>query len=149
MSFSLGEKVQWTSQGGGSVRVKTGVIVEVVAPFDLPSSDSYPSLHKRSGIGKPRDQRSYVVQVDGGKCYWPRPCLLRRHMCREAEARGRSAWVSLCREMGWEAETRAILLEQFIHGQQLMPQLVAYAKGRAKFALHLPHEPAGEWPEAA
>jgi hypothetical protein len=140
VSFSLGDRVEWTSQGSGSARMKSGVIVQVVAPLALPSRENFPSLYQGSGVGSARRHRSYVVQVQDLKYYWPRVSMLRPHVCQEAETRGRLAWVNLCREMGWEAETRAILLEQFIHAKQLMPELASYARQRAKFALRLPHD---------
>lgn len=78
-----GQKVEWTSQSRGFTSTKTGVIVDVVGPNELPSEMKWPSLHKR-GIGSARKKISYVVQVSAPagsaaqpKFYWPLTLTLR------------------------------------------------------------------------
>lgn len=69
-----GSVVRWKSQAKGVWKTKTGEVVEVVPPGSSPGRE-FTSLHRGSGIGFPRDHRSYVVKV-GRKYYWPRTAAL-------------------------------------------------------------------------
>jgi hypothetical protein len=60
--FLIGDQVTWKSQAGGFWKEKTGTIVEIVPPKQIP---------KLKGVGlMGRGLESYVVQV-GNKKYWP------------------------------------------------------------------------------
>ena len=71
--FKLGDRVVWTSQAGGYIREKSGEIIEVVPPKEMPKTKV-----KDPGIW--RSHESYVVRASyqnrhGRKRttnYWPR-----------------------------------------------------------------------------
>lgn len=71
MKFHINQRVRWTSQAGGSTKTKSGIVVHVVNAGCVPPRENFPSLHRSSGVGLPRDHESYVVRV-GTKVYWPR-----------------------------------------------------------------------------
>lgn len=84
MDFEQESKVTWTSQAQGYSATKTGVVVEVVAPGNLPDRDRFASLYKGAGVGMPRSHKSYVVSVQVGvkqgssvRYYWPRVSALK------------------------------------------------------------------------
>lgn len=68
--FQLGDEVTWTSQAAGTLRTKTGKIVEVVRTGDRPT--------RMRNTGIDRRHESYVIEVPGKtprqktKLYWPR-----------------------------------------------------------------------------
>lgn len=82
MSYTVGDRVQWTSQSGGHTATKTGEVLAVVpAGMDLPTWEfvegySFTTL----GYYTTRDHESYLVAVPGKaqpgtpkpKLYWPR-----------------------------------------------------------------------------
>lgn len=70
--FKIGDKVQWTSQSGGSSKTKIGMVVKIIKNGSRPSPDEirYP--------GRARYHDSYLVSVKTGKTekakeklYWP------------------------------------------------------------------------------
>ena len=66
MKFHVGDKVVWTSQGGGFFKTKSGAVAGVIPSGAIPMNLGYL-------IGEPESRRyheSYVVSV-GGKHYWP------------------------------------------------------------------------------
>lgn len=76
--FKVGDKVKWSSQAQGSWRTKTGTVVEVVSPGNLPTRERFVSLYTGAGCGSPRKHESYVVEVyanpekkTGRSFYWP------------------------------------------------------------------------------
>jgi hypothetical protein len=71
MTFSVGDKVRWSSQAQGSVKKKVGVVAQVVPIKQMPDRSRFPHLYKNAGVGGYRDHESYVVVV-GTRPYWPR-----------------------------------------------------------------------------
>ncbi|BDU72928.1 hypothetical protein METEAL_21020 [Mesoterricola silvestris] len=69
--FKEGQKVAWTSQSGGYVKDKVGVVAQVVPAKGYPDRDRFLHLYKSAGVGLCRDHESYVVLV-GKRPYWPR-----------------------------------------------------------------------------
>jgi len=75
--FGVGDKVTWSSQAGGSVKVKVGVVEVILQPGRMPTSLQI------SGCGNPRNHESYLVLVPNksgrgvGKKYWPLVSKLR------------------------------------------------------------------------
>ena len=77
--FKLGDKVEWASQSGGSLKVKRGEVVKVVAPKTRPNFMALDALHNSRNVyggGSPRNHESYIVKVQEGNrkpvLYWPR-----------------------------------------------------------------------------
>lgn len=75
-TFKRGDEVTWTSQAGGYVKKKRGVIVEVVKPERRPTNVDGDYLRFRGGFGHElvasvRNHRSYIVKTADGKLYWP------------------------------------------------------------------------------
>lgn len=72
--MKLGDKVKWSSQSGGYVAVKTGEIIAIVPPDEIPTC---------ADTTLPRGHESYVVMVRPikGKAkpkkYWPRVSALK------------------------------------------------------------------------
>lgn len=62
----------WHSGASGSTLKKTGKIVRVLPPGEVPESAA---IRKP---GAPRDHVSYVVRADNGRLYWPRAAALQR-----------------------------------------------------------------------
>jgi len=75
MQFKECDSVTWTSQAGGSRKVKIGVVVQIVRAGERPDRVRFPSLYSSSGVGHGRKAVSYVVLV-GKTAYWPRESLL-------------------------------------------------------------------------
>lgn len=73
MGFRIGSKVEWTSQGGGYVKNKTGTIMRV-----LPVNEYLPRIYQSRlhFVGR-RDHESYLVVTRKNKIYWPRVKHLR------------------------------------------------------------------------
>ena len=71
--MKLNDKVTWESQSMGYWRVKTGHIIEVVPPAEMPAN----KITTSSTVVGSRLHESYVVQV-GSKTYWPRASNLKR-----------------------------------------------------------------------
>lgn len=88
-TFSIGDKVEWTSSSNARKTTKTGEIVAVVAPgprFTV-SFQKIAEQHNAVsmyGGGMPRDYESYLVLVppatprSKGKLYWPLVSKLRK-----------------------------------------------------------------------
>lgn len=80
--LKVGDAVTWSSQAGGSTKIKVGVIEQVVAPKTYPDRERFPQLYRGSGVGLCREHVSYVVRVPGktpksaGTLYWPRAASL-------------------------------------------------------------------------
>jgi len=78
LDIELGGTVSWLSQAGGTTRIKTGVVEEVVHAGCLPDRDRITQLYSSSFVGKPRNHPSYVVRERGKTpqsartIYWPR-----------------------------------------------------------------------------
>lgn len=70
MTFSVGDKVRWSSQSQGFTKEKVGMVAQVVAAGQKPDTKFY-QLYKGPGVGGYRDHESYVVTV-GTRPYWPR-----------------------------------------------------------------------------
>lgn len=70
MLFKVGDRVRWTSQAGGYVKSKEGIVAQVVPAGEYPERSRFLHLYKSAGVGKSRDHESYVVVV-GHKPYWP------------------------------------------------------------------------------
>lgn len=80
LKFSIGDKVEWTSQANGGHKLKSGTIVEVIAPNSRPDTTGRPGLN---GCGWGRKDESYIVEVAKGskaapRHYWPVASLLRK-----------------------------------------------------------------------
>lgn len=76
--FSVGDKVVWSSQAGGRLKPKTGVVVAVVRAEDDPAKCLPPGTRLKSP-GRARDVRSYLVQIGSARdLYWPRTQHLSR-----------------------------------------------------------------------
>jgi hypothetical protein len=73
--FNIGDRVEWTSQGGGISRKKVGEIVQIVPALERPDI---------KGWGNIRGHESYVVRVKGKGRYWPRVSQLRLDTSVEA-----------------------------------------------------------------
>ncbi len=77
-ALCLGDAVSWANWSGGQWRVKTGAVEEIVSAGCLPDQARFPQLFRSSGVGSPRNHKSFVVRVPGakaksaGKVYWPR-----------------------------------------------------------------------------
>lgn len=79
MAFKIGDKVEWTSQAGGSWSTKRGEVIEVVPPRMEPAI-------RLKGMGYPRDHESYIVRTyeiqrysgvkKESRLYWPRVAAL-------------------------------------------------------------------------
>jgi hypothetical protein len=67
--FSVGDRVEWTSQSAGIVKHKEGDVVQVVPPGGYPVGVRNP--------GMSRNHLSYVVRVKRRGLYWPRASALR------------------------------------------------------------------------
>ncbi len=67
--FKVGSKVKWTSQSSGYTKEKTGVVVSILQPNEMPNRDRFLSLYK-SGCGCARKHTSYIVFANN-KYYWP------------------------------------------------------------------------------
>lgn len=92
--FARGDLVRWSSQGRGTAKHRTGVVVLVVpagihvASF-LDSFANRYSLRALHRPGGPRADRSYLVaQVGGGgrgkaRLHWPHASLLRPYHSKE------------------------------------------------------------------
>lgn len=79
--FNMGDKVTWISQAQGSAKQKIGTVVEVVQPGRMPDRGRFASLYRGSGLGRSRNHKSYVVQLDRTpglvpKYHWPLAALL-------------------------------------------------------------------------
>lgn len=86
--FNIGDRVQWSSQSLGRTRTKSGTIIAVIPPDELPSRfipTEYRSRHKSWTPYVTRGHESYVVvgagvdrrKGEGGGLtqtvlYWPR-----------------------------------------------------------------------------
>lgn len=68
--FERGDLVTWTSQSAGSVKTKTGIVMDVIPAGSNRVKDCIPNC------GIPRNHVSYLVSVSG-KLYWPLVKLLR------------------------------------------------------------------------
>ena len=71
MQFTVGDSVWWSSQAGGSEKVKRGKVVAVV-PAGVGVRTVLPRGLFLDGPGSPRKHESYLVQI--GKrinIYWP------------------------------------------------------------------------------
>jgi hypothetical protein len=70
--MDLHTEVTWESQANGTSKRKVGLVIEVIAPGELPT--------KHEPDGGPRDHESYVVEVPRSgskgalppKTYWPK-----------------------------------------------------------------------------
>ncbi len=77
-ALGLGDVVSWAIWSGGQWRVKTGAVAEIVSTGCLPDRTRFPQLLRSSGVGFPRNHKSFVVRVAGAsakaaaKVYWPR-----------------------------------------------------------------------------
>jgi hypothetical protein len=75
--FELEQPVQWTSQSQGTMKTKHGAIAAIIYPKYHPDRDKFPDLFTGDGVGKARQEISYVVRVppvkEGRKPrhYWP------------------------------------------------------------------------------
>lgn len=74
MKFTVGDKVVWTSQGRGVVKIKYGEVIAVVAAY----GDSVFELRRLTKVrvpqyfqGSRRNHEGYLVAV-GNKIYQPR-----------------------------------------------------------------------------
>ena len=83
MEFKVGDRVEWTSQAGGSTRTKRGAVVEVVKRGEAPAP-----ISKNRNPGMPRDHESYLVRVKGSGLYWPRVKALRPADATKGDDRG-------------------------------------------------------------
>lgn len=78
LAIEIGGAVSWASQAGGHLRIKTGVVEEIVPSKGMPDRARFPQLYRSSGVSTPRNHKSYVVRVPGktpksaGTLYWPR-----------------------------------------------------------------------------
>lgn len=79
--FKEGDEVIWSSQAGGSLKVKIGDVVEVVPPGKSILKSRFRSELDASTL--PRDDESYIVCVGPKpgsrakpKYYWPRTSAL-------------------------------------------------------------------------
>jgi hypothetical protein len=77
--FDVGQKVKWTSQSGGYVKKKEGVVVFIIPsgkiPYDFIRGTTF-SGDKLST--NPRAHQSYLVQIGRSMIlYWPRVCHLK------------------------------------------------------------------------
>jgi len=69
MSYNVGIRVYWYSQGGGNLKRKEGLILEAVpAGFWPKTALSKHVAGRKSGT---RNHESYVVLADNGEKYWP------------------------------------------------------------------------------
>lgn len=66
MKFQIGERVTWTSQAGGHYKTKTGEIIALIEPGNVP----YIYIRFRGGPSSPRKEVSYIVHANGQN-YWP------------------------------------------------------------------------------
>jgi len=69
MKFKTGGIVRWTSQSQATKTTKIGMVVRVLAQWQLPPAE-YKSLHAKTKYSLGRNHESYVVQV-GNQYYWP------------------------------------------------------------------------------
>jgi len=85
--FKVGDKVEWESQGAGSMTRKVGFVWGVVPPQDWIYVEGYPN-HRVMFDGGLRNQESYLIEVAPSgkatkrpakpKLYWPRASQLRK-----------------------------------------------------------------------
>lgn len=69
--FKIGDMVTWESQANGTMKVKQGIIAEIVFAGEKPNREEFPFLYRLNGLGQmPRKQTSYVVMVKN-KPYYP------------------------------------------------------------------------------
>lgn len=68
MKLALNDVVTWSSSGGGVTTQKTGSVVAVLAPGQLP--DKSFGINVRPTV-KGRNHESYVIKVKNDKFYWP------------------------------------------------------------------------------
>lgn len=66
-TFSVGDRVQWTSQSAGYTSTKIGVVETII-----PAGATPPKTSKSPQPGAARDHVSYLVRVKGKGLYWPR-----------------------------------------------------------------------------
>lgn len=71
MRFQIGQAVTWSSQANGNIKIKAGVVAQVVGPDERPDRERFPSLYSSSGCGLSRKAISYVIVADE-RAYWPR-----------------------------------------------------------------------------
>lgn len=85
--FVVGDWVRWTSQAAGSLKTKTGQVVEIISKsrtsFGIPNRGlmrKYEATHRLQGSGWSRDHESYLVEVQKGNgkpmLYHPRVSAL-------------------------------------------------------------------------
>lgn len=68
-AFQIGDRVTWSSQSAGIRKEKTGIVIALVSPGQVPDGIRNPGLS--------RDHVSYLIRADGGRLYWPRVMHLR------------------------------------------------------------------------
>lgn len=89
--LQVGNRVRWSSQAGGNVRIKIGTIVQVVDAGSEPSHDKLADYIVEFDRGRSRKERSYVVEVPGATkksrphVYWPPPQKLSRVRTRPSK----------------------------------------------------------------
>ena len=79
MGFQVGNKVQWSSQAAGHIKVKEGIVARIV-PVDVVPQNMINGSElehiSRQFDGMARNHESYLVVVTGPKggknLYWPR-----------------------------------------------------------------------------
>lgn len=82
MTFSIGDRVTWTSQSASYRTTKRGAIVAIVPAFE-DAHDYIPvefRCNSSDGFGSRRKHASYLIRVDGKgrKLYWPRIIHLKK-----------------------------------------------------------------------
>ena len=94
LKFKVGDYVVWSSQAGGVWKHKIGRVAQVVEAMGMPNRAKFISLYRKNGVGLPRKEESYVVQlIENGKLknrfYWPRVSALKPEALPSAKTSAR------------------------------------------------------------